>query len=477
MDIENDHKMVNKGKILLDEESGESQEPVNNNFVSNDIADKLKKFDLLEGKILANEKNTMKQQKHKSVIEKYTSMAPQSLITPNSTEAKGQRNYFQWNLVGQIISRVTEDSAFIDIYYNAVNVGKRLIQNMSKYTLANMNHDGYVLASAGTVQTEDDYDDEEVEEEDKKARITYTSVVSDKQWTIVLKNGEAIESICMGTNWICAYTSMNNLRLFTNQGIEIFCISMDKPVVCICGYENLLAVVYHDSIPLLGHQSMHVRVYNIHNLKIEFEKPVPLTVNKKLTWFGFSEEGLIYTQDSEGIIRTLYNDIWMPVFEEKEGAKLWIIGVSENELRCVKLSFDETDPNPLSKLNPKRVNLKPVLMENFFEPILSKRLNLYQENFKKQHFGYLKEAGMSGKNDEKTVIRQGILDEKETRALTIETDKIKVDFVRKLLLQESFDKAIYIASQIETEDVFNKCIILMEKLGFEKQAKKAKEFA
>ena len=43
--------------------------------------------------------------------------------------------------------------------------------------------------------------------------------------------------------------------------------------------------------------------------------------------------------------------------------------------------------------------------------------------------------------------------------------------------QESFDKAIYIASQIETEDVFNKCIILMEKLGFEKQAKKAKEFA
>lgn len=342
--------------------------------------------------------------------------------------------------------------------------------------MASMSFDGYVLASTGTIQTEDDYDDEEVDEEDKKARLTFTSVVSDNQWTIVLKKNEGIESVCMGTNWICAYTTCNNLRLFTYQGIENCCISMDKPVVCICGYENLLAVVYHNSIPLLGHQSMIVRVYNIHNLKIVFEKPVPLTANKKLSWFGFSEEGLLYSLDSEGVIRTLYNDIWMPVFEENEGAHIWVIGISESELRCVKLSEDDAEPNPLSKLNPKRIALKPVLMEKFFEPILSKKLNLYQENFKKDNFGYLKEASMCGKNDEKTCIRQGILNEQETRALTIETDKIKVDFVRKLLLEESFDKAIYIASQIETEDVFNKCMILMEKLGFGKQAKKAKEF-
>jgi len=66
--------------------------------------------------------------------------------------------------------------------------------------------------------------------------------------------------------------------------------------------------------------------------------------------------------------------MWIPLFEEIEGAKLWAIGIAENELRCIKLSPDESEPNPLSKLNPRNVPLKPVLLDNFWVPHLSKKL-------------------------------------------------------------------------------------------------------
>jgi len=97
--------------------------------------------------------------------------------------------------------------------------------------------------------------------------------------------------------------------------------------------------------------------------------------------------------------------------------------------------------------------------------------------FKKDNYGYLKGYSIANKNDEKAMIRKGILDVKEVRSLTIDVDKSRVDLIRKLILNEEFDKAVYVACQIETEEVFNKCIMLMEKLGFSSIAKKTTEMS
>lgn len=290
-------------------------------MVGFDMAEKMKKFDLLEEKILNNESLNAQAAKKKSVLEKYTKVAPQNAFHPSSTEAKGQRCYLMWNLIGQIVSRTSIDAAFIDIYYNAGQIPKKLIQNTAGYTIAALNHDGYALASKGIQEDEDEYADEEISDDAKLARITFSDTSNLNEWTTSLKRNEAIEHLTMGCGWICASTSLSTLRIFSYAGIEVLAISFEKPIVCLAAHENLLAIVYHSSIPLLGHQSLQLRVYNILTYEIVIESPMPINVNSKLTWFGFSEEGLIYSQDSHGIVRTMMRDIWIPVWEESEGAQ------------------------------------------------------------------------------------------------------------------------------------------------------------
>lgn len=264
------------------------------------------------------------------------------------------------------------------------------------------------------------------------------------------------------------------IRVYTLQGIEVLAISMEKPVVTIAGYENQLAVVYHSSIPLLGHQSLHVRVYNMFTYEKITDAELPLTPYSKLAWFGYSEEGCLYTQDSKGYVRTMLKDIWMPVYEESEGAKLWIIGISDNEMRAIKLAQDEFEPNPLSKLNARTFKLKPVLVNNFYGGLLGKKLNVEQAVYRKDNYGYLKEAG-NLRNDDKAVIRQGIKDDRQVRSLNLDVDKSRVDFVRNLILEEEFEKAMYVACQIESEQLFQKCLKLVDGMGHKQLAKRIAE--
>ena len=65
-------------------------------------------------------------------------------------------------------------------------------------------------------------------------------------------------------------------------------------MISIIGYENLLAFVFLEGVPLLGCQTLKMRIIDVeNNLEIMKEVNVPLTPNCKLTWIGFTEEGLI----------------------------------------------------------------------------------------------------------------------------------------------------------------------------------------
>jgi hypothetical protein len=147
-------------------------------------------------------------------------------------------------------------------------------------------------------------------------------------------------------------------------------------------------------------------------------------------------------------------------------------------MRAVRLSFEECEPNPLAKLNARTYGLRPVLMDSFFAGFVGKKLGLVQEGFRKEMFGYLRE-GLVGvvRNDEKSIVRQGIMDDKSLRTLSIDIDKSRVDFVRKLILEEQFEKAMYVACQIETEEIFKKCLLLIESMGWKTLARRIAEMA
>ena len=65
-------------------------------------------------------------------------------------------------------------------------------------------------------------------------------------------------------------------------------------------YEDLLAIVYHSSPPSWGCQILKMRIYKVTAFAVTVERDVPLvlTPNSIVKWFGFSEEGMIFCQDS-----------------------------------------------------------------------------------------------------------------------------------------------------------------------------------
>ena len=56
-----------------------------------------------------------------------------------------------------------------------------------------------------------------------------------------------------------------------------------------CAYEQLLFVVYHDSVPLFGNQIMKGRLFDIELSSLIEEVDITLSIRSSLIWIGFSE--------------------------------------------------------------------------------------------------------------------------------------------------------------------------------------------
>lgn len=128
--------------------------------------------------------------------------------------------------------------------------------------------------------------------------------------------------------------------MFDHGGNQLRSIAFDREVVELAGYEDLLAVVYHDGVPMWGCQSLRMQIYRINsNLGGESSLVcstfVPLKLQSVLKSFGFSAEGLIYAQDSKGLIR-VYNFEkveWTLIYdpslaEDDQDKRLWLIGIT-----------------------------------------------------------------------------------------------------------------------------------------------------
>lgn len=93
------------------------------------------------------------------------------------------------------------------------------------------------------------------------------------------------------------------------------------------GYKNLLALVYLEGEPICGCQSLKLKFFDAHSGEVIKEAGVPITPFATLTWFGFSDEGLVLTKDSKGIIRALVGfSTWIPIFESPENKNFWLKG-------------------------------------------------------------------------------------------------------------------------------------------------------
>lgn len=112
-----------------------------------------------------------------------------------------------------------------------------------------------------------------------------------------------MDAIAMGSGWIAAAKVImsSEIRLFDMIGHEIRTFSFDRQLVAMRAFENILAVVYHESVPMYDCQQLAMQLYMIDS-QIRQVTPiasahVPVTRKSLLRWFDFSKEGMLFSQD------------------------------------------------------------------------------------------------------------------------------------------------------------------------------------
>ncbi len=113
----------------------------------------------------------------------------------------------------------------------------------------------------------------------------------------------------MGSGWVAAgrFKENSEIRVFDMIGHEIRMLSFDRPVVAMRAFENVLVVVYHESVPMWDCQQLAMQLYMIDS-QIRLVNSiscahVPVTRKSLLRWFDFSREGMLFSQDTSGMMR------------------------------------------------------------------------------------------------------------------------------------------------------------------------------
>lgn len=72
------------------------------------------------------------------------------------------------------------------------------------------------------------------------------------------------------------------------------------------GYENLLAIVYHGGPAVYGCQQLRLKLIDMNrSYQVLVDAECPISRYSNLVWFGYSEEGQLFSFDNEGILRSL----------------------------------------------------------------------------------------------------------------------------------------------------------------------------
>jgi chromosome transmission fidelity protein 4 len=117
-----------------------------------------------------------------------------------------------------------------------------------------------------------------------------------------MPEGEQIEAVALGNDWAAVCTDAKHVRVFSLEGQQKYILQQASQIVTMTGYENLLVIVYHSGVPLYDYQQMNCKIIDTNTFTTLYDSQCPVSVASDLTWVGFSEEGLLTTMDSNGII-------------------------------------------------------------------------------------------------------------------------------------------------------------------------------
>jgi len=285
---------------------------------------------------------------------------PQEAFQPASTPMKKKKRYLVWNDMGYITSK--EEPTHHSVEIHPADKAKYKVVRMRdhyNFTLASIGEHGAIFASVTQAAEKD---------RARPSTIFYQPLDTwaPGDWTMFLPTGEDAIALAIGDTWVAVATSKQYIRIISYGNIQKFIFSMESPVVSMVGHGNLLAVVYHRSAALPGHQSLGVRVYDMDTHRVLSDGPCPVSPKSKLVWLYFNTDRMLMTADSKGTIRGMaaYFDNQWTVLLEGSPKKLWPVSVIDGKLFAVKLA-GKSHPSALSVPLPDTVQLQmPFVNEN-----------------------------------------------------------------------------------------------------------------
>ena len=317
---------------------------------------------------------------------------PQAAFAPSSTPLDLARRFMCWNHIGSItymqgeFSRNTVDVSFTD---SAFRRPISFTDNMG-FILASLGEDGAFFAT-DLVDNEEEDDNangdvvegmsDRIKELVKKSQRSRMSgkgnngstlyfnrfetfgPIRDKDWYLSLPSGERALGCATGEGWAAAATSRRLLRLFTSGGNQGQVVWLPGDPVTMAGRGRYLAVVYHESMPLLdGTQQLGYMVYDMQSYQLVSKGPLScISKASSLSWVGFSNDGSLCTMDSDGMVSMLVcsNETataweWMPMLDTVGLRKSmddghWPVTVFDGKLVCVPLKGGTKHPDATRK--------------------------------------------------------------------------------------------------------------------------------
>lgn len=144
------------------------------------------------------------------------------------------------------------------------------------------------------------------------------------------------------------FTDCNYLRFFSKDGVQKYILNMSSMMVTMAGYENLLAIVYHAGLPIFDQQNLKCKVIDTNTYKVVLDDHCPISRRSNMTWFGFSDEGMLISVDDKGVVTALNmrNHQWVPILDLKSKFprsydQIWTVGFMEHEMMYIELQKNQ----------------------------------------------------------------------------------------------------------------------------------------
>ena len=404
-------------------------------------------------------------------IEKY----PQPALIVGSSVLENGKKILRANHIGSICLNTPEiNKTIITVEYSDTNrMKKKVFENTHDFSLADIAENAYILAAKGMEENIDEYEEDENKSQERSTGpvLYFCLATKDSTWSIEFLASETIENIAISSKYVYVLNSNNLIRVFDYGRNEVFQFSFEAVVVAICAFEHFLAVFYHTGLPLNGIQSIRARVYNIDQSDIQYEIPVAVTRYKRLQWCGFSDDGVLYTQDSSDVIRVLMGQqIWVPIFENDHARKFWLLGVMDRDLVGYRLAENEPCPNPSYRYNisivPWKIQIANTLFADRQEQLIKSKIEAENNRKVHQNFAFIKNTETT--NPLRAIFKSKIKDLSEIKLETNKMEAEKVDYVRKLLVDGKTEAAIHFALQIKTHQHFEIVLKILDQLKLKK---------